>query len=318
MSQHPGMTIEECAKSIGDCVRINRTDGKNQHKGRGKITGIQGRYALVQPFGGHKRSEPMDPSDLSLWKSRNDHNHEVQTSRLLDVAAMDAGATALLSRDNKINPWKHKPQSGNGKKKDNTHRPIQMEAMPPVNAPPATPLPIPATVIVEDVVTSPPAQTTPSKQEGKLATMNKKEWLKKHCGIIFDCLDNAVQETYPGQEYEASRKTTERILQTLIGDARFLALNEEVLPKAIPLINEFADGELDAGDGRITLTDLEELLAEKRILKQSTPVDPIAEICKGNVDKKEVLRALIGPNGFQSTSELATFVLRELRGMKVE
>lgn len=148
--------------------------------------------------------------------------------------------------------------------------------------------------------------------------MNKQDWLRKHCGIIFDCLVNGVHEAFPGNEHKASTEATERILQTLIGDARFVALDDTVLPQAIPVINEFAREELDESAGEITRADLEELLVEKQILKRQKQVDPLTEIRSGNLDRKEVLRALIGPDGFKSTSELATFVLRELRGVKAD
>ena len=148
--------------------------------------------------------------------------------------------------------------------------------------------------------------------------MNKQEWLRKHCGIIFDCLVNGVHEAFPGNEHRTSTEATERILQTLIGDAHFIALDDAVLPQAIPVINEFAREELDASAGEITRADLEELLVEKQILKRQKQVAPLAEIRSGNLDRKEVLRALIGPDGFKSTSELATFVLRELRGVKAD
>jgi len=332
MTARSGMTVEECELHIGECVRINRFDGKNQHRGRGKLMGVEGRKVRVLPFGGHRKEELMDPKILSLWKSRNIQNHEIQINRLFDDA--DPEVVALLSKKDlyKIKGANdhNNPKRCKGKKE---HRPaVQMTALPPESnnrqfspTPPVqkqAPLPVQKQIppMISRVYPQLIAKHTvgPPIQEERVSTMKKKEWLRKHCGIVFDCLVNGVQETFHGPQHKASAEATERILQTLIGDARFVGLDDAVLPKAIPLINEFASDELDKDAGAITRSDLEDLLVEKQIIKLQDRIDPLVEIKSGNLDKKEVLRALIGSNGFKSTSELATFVLRELRGVTVD
>lgn len=308
-----GMTIEECESNIGKCVRISRPAGKNQHKGRGKLTGVDGKKALVLPFGGHKKEEPMDPELLTLWKSRNSMNREIRLNRDSedDVNGVDADVAALLSKNgsNGHDPWSHKPQSGRKKKDKRKGRPVQMDALPPES---------PVDILKQPPRPSLPQKPLPKPNDKRITIMNKHDWLRKHCGTIFDCLVNGIHEAFPGSEHKASTEATERILQTLVGDTRFIALDDEVLPRAIPVINEFAREDLDESQGEITRADLEDLLVEKQILKRQKQIDPLSEIRSGNLDRKEVLRALIGPDGFKSTSELATFVLRELRGVKAE
>lgn len=208
--------------------------------------------------------------------------------RLIEDADIDPSVRMIMSGKNPKeahanHPWAGKPQSSKKKKAQDK----RFEA-------------VPAKVLEPELISK------------KGAVMKKAEWIRKNCDTILDCLKNCTSEVF-GQTDQASVELTDQILQSLCGDVMFLALENEVIDLALPLIEAFSAGEID---DPITKADLEKLFEERGILKIVKSFDPIEAIRLGNIDKKKILEALIGPHGFSSSSELATFVLKELRGKK--
>lgn len=295
----PGMTLEECEKNINCLVRIDPQKGKASHKGRGKIVGIDGKKVVVQPLGGHKKNENLDPAQIQLWLSKVHTNKQIrlERERSEDIKEEDIEKLFCGNNANNNDPWSNKKQSRR-KKKTN---------------------PVITKPIVKKTSQKPPQETaelvfsygeyTDKKETNK---MNKKEWLRKNCGIVLDSLSNCTSEAYESKD-KASVNLTDQLLQCLVNKNKFLALESQVLDSAILLIQAFAAEDVDE---IITRADLEDLFEEKNILQRPKQIDPIAEIKTGKTNKKEVLEALIGPNGFKSASDLAMFVLKELKGKK--
>lgn len=64
------MLIENPEQYIGSNIRI-RSHGRNQHFGRGRLVGVEGRHAIVQPFQRHRQLERVPLEDVYTWAAGN-------------------------------------------------------------------------------------------------------------------------------------------------------------------------------------------------------------------------------------------------------
>lgn len=100
------MTIEEVAKRKHALVRISPLNGgsrqsRGKHWGRGKIMGVEGRYALVKPFT-HGKVELVDPKHLTIWHARDPDAANGRRPSLVQAAiasaAVDAADEVVVDR----------------------------------------------------------------------------------------------------------------------------------------------------------------------------------------------------------------------------
>jgi hypothetical protein len=63
------MQLENPQQYVGSYVRIRPHNG-NRHFGRAKLIEVEGRFAVVKPFG-HGKEERVPVTDLHSWASGN-------------------------------------------------------------------------------------------------------------------------------------------------------------------------------------------------------------------------------------------------------
>ncbi len=64
------MLLQDPQKHIGSNVRI-RPHGRRRHFGRGRLIGIEGKQAVVQPFQRHRQLERVPLEDIHTWAAGN-------------------------------------------------------------------------------------------------------------------------------------------------------------------------------------------------------------------------------------------------------